>query len=92
MTEQAQDFDPVSVRGAGLVSEVTLKQTQTGRTMAFVKLRGKTDFTAILFPNTYELYREFIQLGDKLFVSGYLETNNHVLVDSMAPELKAKND
>lgn len=55
----------------GMIENITLKTTRTGKTMAFITLEDLYGTLEILvFPNVFERYRYMIKENEKIFVRG----------------------
>jgi DNA polymerase-3 subunit alpha len=80
------------VRVAGLVSSVRPYTTKTGKAMGFVSaedIQGTLEL--VLFPRTWDKYREQMTIGQVIIVEGKVDQSNpptKILVDIIKTEIK----
>lgn len=80
--------DKSRVKICGIITNVTLKQTRNGATMAFVSIEDLYgSLEVILFPNTLSKFSEYIYEGSIIAVDGTLsaeeEKDTKILADSV---------
>jgi DNA polymerase-3 subunit alpha len=80
------------VRVAGLITNVRPYTTKTGKPMGFVTLEDiQGTIELVLFPKTWEKYREQMPVGQIVIVEGKVDASNSppkILVDAIKTELK----
>ncbi len=80
------------VRVAGLVTLVRPYVTKTGKPMGFVTIEDiQGNIELVLFPRTWEKYREELTDGQIIIVEGKADTSNtppKILVDAIRTEIK----
>jgi DNA polymerase-3 subunit alpha len=80
------------VRVAGLVTNVRPYTTKTNKPMGFVTLEDiQGNFDLVLFPRTWNQYREQMTVGQIVIVEGKVDTNSQppkILVDTVRTEIK----
>lgn len=91
--------DGSNVTISGIVSKITSKQTRNGADMAFVTIEDLFgSIEIIVFPNTFEKYKQFLVHGSVITVAGTLsveeEKDAKILANSIggAPKLKDKSE
>ena len=80
------------IRVAGLVTNVRPYMTKTNKAMGFVTIEDiQGNIELVLFPRTWEKYREQLSIGQIIIVEGKADTSStppKVLVDSIRTEIK----
>ena len=80
------------IRVAGLVTNVRPYMTKTNKAMGFVTIEDiQGNIELVLFPRTWERYREQLSIGQIIIVEGKADTGStppKVLVDSIRTEIK----
>ena len=80
------------IRVAGLVTNVRPYMTKTNKAMGFVTIEDiQGNIELVLFPRTWEKYREQLSIGQIIIVEGKADTTStppKVLVDSIRTEIK----
>ena len=80
------------IRVAGLVNAVRPYMTKTNKAMGFVTIEDiQGNIELVLFPRTWEKYREQLSIGQIIIVEGKADTTStppKVLVDSIRTEIK----
>ncbi len=85
--------DGAEVVMGGLVEKLRRRTTRNKDPMAVLKvLDVRNSFEAVLFPRTYEQFRELVQEGEVLFFAGRLShtRGTSVIVDEVVPFEKAR--
>ncbi len=101
VTAKSTDFEPDEDTGrslvrdglhyvvGGLISDVTVKLTRSGQNMAFVTIEDMYGtLEVILFPKTYQEYREKISPDRPVFISGRAsvsEESGKLIADQLIP-------
>jgi DNA polymerase-3 subunit alpha len=80
------------VRVAGLITVVRPYTTKTGKPMGFVTMEDiQGNIELVLFPKTWEKFREGLTVGQIIIVEGKVDQSNHppkILVDVIKTEIK----
>lgn len=80
------------VRVAGLINAVRPYTTKTGKPMGFVTIEDiQGNIELVLFPKTWEKFRESMTIGQIIIVEGKVDQSNpppKILVDTIRTEIK----
>lgn len=62
----------------GLIVDVNCKITKNNKIMAFVTLEDLySTIETVVFPNVYDKYRDILSIGSKVYVQGYMQSNQN---------------
>ena len=95
-TSRAPLRDGQRVTIGGLISDKTLKTTKNNQTMAFVTIEDLTgSVETLLFPRTYEQYRDLLTPENKVFLDGRVTVSDDdvagkLICEQMRPMLERK--
>lgn len=73
---------------AGIVNDVRVMTTKRNNQMAFLQVQDLYSMIdIIIFPNVYEKFRDKIQIGNKIFIEGTLQTEHNNKVSIIAQNI-----